>query len=240
MTQTKVTAAVIIIGNEILSGRTQDKNLAFLANILNENGVQIREAKVIPDIESTIIDCVRDYSKNFDYVITTGGIGPTHDDITSESIANAFGMQLVMDKEIEKMIRSRPATEAEMKSRLKMAMIPQGAELVRTSFGPPGFRLNNIFVLAGIPRVMEEMSKSMVKMIRGGSKVESRSLDVFLTESAIASPLEEIQKDFPDLDLGSYPFVRDGKYGTSLVIRGSNVNQLNEAFERVRNLKPTS
>ena len=153
----RVTAAVLIIGNEILSGRTQDTNLAYLARKLNEYGIQIREARVVPDIEAEIVDAVNALRSRFDYVFTTGGIGPTHDDITAECIAAAFGVPLVVNEEIAEILRRRPSPPDIMESRMRMARIPEGGGLIRNPFGPHGFYIDNVYVMAGIPRVMQAM-----------------------------------------------------------------------------------
>ncbi len=234
MDNKKVTACVIVIGDEILSGRTQDKNLQWLASLLNEHGVQVAESRTIPDKHQTIIETVNHCRQKFDYVITTGGIGPTHDDITTECIARAFGVKLATNPEVEAMIRSRPAAnETVMRARMKMAQIPEGAQLVRSEMGPPGYRIDNVFVLAGIPGIMRSMSSSMVKMLSGGMPVKSVSVDAYLTESTIAGPLQDIQDRYEDVSLGSYPFYKDEVYGTSLVIRSTHPEHLNQAHIEV-------
>lgn len=233
-TKTKqVGACVIIIGNEILSGRTQDKNLTYLAQILNEHGVQVQECRVIPDIQSIIVDTVNHCRRQFDYVITTGGIGPTHDDITTECIGVAFGVPLLVHPEIETIIHQRPAPEDIMESRMRMALVPTGAELVHSKIGPPGYRIENVFVLAGIPDVMQSMAENLVNMIAGGMQVHSRSVDAHLTESTIAKSLSDIQDKYPEVSLGSYPFFKDNIYGTSLVMRGTSDEQLEQVFNEV-------
>lgn len=231
-----VNSCIIIIGNEILSGRTQDKNLVWLADILNKNGVQVQESRIIPDVHQTIVDTVNHCRKRFDYVITTGGIGPTHDDITTACIADAFGVKLLIHPDIEAMIRQKPASKAAMEARMRMAMIPEGAELVHSKMGPPGYKIGNVFVLAGIPSIMQSMSKSLVKMISGGLSVQSYSEDAYLTESAIAGPLKELQDNYPDISLGSYPFYKDNVYGTSLVMRGTDLERLDKVRTEIRQL----
>ena len=165
-----VTACVVIIGNEILSGRTQDINLNHIALTLNTWGIRVREARVIPDIEDVIVDTVNDARAVYDYVFTTGGIGPTHDDITADCIAKAFGVPLVVNDEIAAIIRRRPAPADVMESRLRMARIPEGASLVaNTTGGPPGFCIANVYVMAGIPGVMQAMLSSLQDTLEGGS-----------------------------------------------------------------------
>ena len=232
----KVTACVLIIGNEILSGRTEDKNLVYLAKILNEHGVQITECRVIPDEKQVIVETINATRQLFDYVITTGGIGPTHDDITTDCVAEAFGVEAKLHPEIVELVSRRPADQASMKARLRMAMIPEGAHLVHADPAPPGYMIENTFVLAGIPSIMQMMAQSMVKMMQGGRTIHSKSIDAHLTESEIAQPLRDIQDRFADISIGSYPFMRNGIYGTSLVLRGAEPETLSLAFAEVEQL----
>jgi molybdenum cofactor synthesis domain-containing protein len=218
-----VTACVLIIGNEILSGRTQDTNLKHIAEKLNECGIRVTEARVIPDVEDVIVDAIRDASTRFDYVFTTGGIGPTHDDITAESVSRAFDRALIMHPRIAARIRERPAPPDVMAARLRMARIPDGATLIENpTGGPEGFCIENVYVMAGIPRVMQGMLSTVVDKLQGGRPMLSDSVTVFLGESQIAGPLGDIQTAHPEVDLGSYPFTRDGRYGTTLVIRSTD------------------
>lgn len=229
-----VTACVLIIGNEILSGRTQDVNLNHIALTLGGWGIQVREARVVPDVESTIVDAVNYARATYDYVFTTGGIGPTHDDITADSIAAAFGVPIVIDETIAGLIRQRPAPADVMDARMRMARVPEGAVLVdNTTGGPPGFRVDNVFVMAGIPDVMQAMLASLEGKLASGPVVRSRSVTAFLGESQIAGPLRQIQERYPAVDLGSYPFFRQNRYGTSLVMRGTDERLLDEALEAV-------
>ncbi len=222
-----VSAAILIIGNEILSGRTQDSNLQHIAQQLNTRGIRVLEARVIPDIEQTIIDAVRDASDRFDYVFTTGGIGPTHDDITAVSVARAFDRPVIEHPEIAARIQQRPAPPEVLASRLLMARVPQGASLIdNPTGGPQGFSIGNVHVMAGIPRVMQAMLSTLLDRLEGGTPMESRSVTVFLGESQIAAPLGDLQRKYPDVDLGSYPFSRDGRYGTSLVMRSTDPTRL--------------
>ncbi|HEY5644824.1 MAG TPA: molybdopterin-binding protein [Pseudomonadales bacterium] len=230
-----VTACVLIIGNEILSGRTQDVNLNHIALTLGAWGIQVREARVVPDVEVAIVDAVNHARATYDYVFTTGGIGPTHDDITADCIAAAFGVPLVINEEIAALIRQRPAPPDVMEARLRMARVPEGAELVANATGgPPGFRVDNVFVMAGIPAVMRAMLASLDGKLKSGPVVRSRSVTAFLGESQIAGALRSIQAGFPDVDLGSYPFFRQDRYGTSLVMRGTDEARLDEMLEAVK------
>lgn len=231
-----VTAAVLVIGNEILSGRTQDTNLAYLATKLNEYGIQIREARVVPDVEDAIVSAVNELRARFDYVFTTGGIGPTHDDITAECIAKAFGVPLVINEEIAEILRRRPTPPEVMQVRMRMALVPEGGGLIRNPFGPHGFFIGNVYVMAGIPQVMQAMIGALEGQLRRGVTVRSRSVTAHLMESQIARRLGEIQAQFPHVDLGSYPFYRKDHFGTTLVMRGSHEADLDAMLALVKQM----
>jgi molybdenum cofactor synthesis domain-containing protein len=229
-----VTACVLIIGNEILSGRTQDINLNHLATTLGEWGVTIREARVIPDVEEVIVAAVNEVRQQFDYVFTTGGIGPTHDDITALCIAKAFGVELYQNEEIAARIRQRPAPDDVMANRLLMARVPEGAQLIdNPTGGPQGFAMANVYVMAGIPMVMQAMLSSLEGKLQRGPIVMSRSIKAYMGESQIAGELGKIQDDHPDLDIGSYPFYRDDRYGTVLVVRGTQNDRIDSAANAI-------
>ena len=229
------TACVLIIGNEILSGRTQDRNLNHIATVLGAGGVRVAEARVIPDVEDVIVDAVNETRATFDYVLTTGGIGPTHDDITAACIAKAFDVPLVISDAIAERIRGRPAPADVMASRLLMARIPQGAELIdNPTGGPQGFRMANVYVMAGIPSVMRAMLSTVE--LQGGAVMRSRSVTAYLGESQVATGLTAIQERYPQVDLGSYPFVREDRYGTTLVMRATDEAALEAARAEVRQL----
>ena len=235
MAERVVTACVLIIGNEILSGRTQDTNLNHIAQVLGEAGVRVKEARVIPDDEDEIVTALNHAREKYDYVLTTGGIGPTHDDITADCVANAFGVPIIVSEEIAEVIRRRPAPPAVMESRLRMARIPEGASLIdNPTGGPQGFQIENVYVMAGIPMVMQGMLSTI--RFEGGAVVRSRSVTAHVGESQIAAGLGTIQARYPDIDLGSYPFFRDGVYGTSLVMRGTNTADLEEMLDAVKAL----
>ena len=238
MASKPVTGCLIIIGNEILSGRTQDTNLAHLAKSLNELGVRMVEARVIPDVVQTIVDTVNECRANFDYVFTTGGIGPTHDDITADCIALAFDTELEMHPDIVEIIQRREAPPEVMESRLRMARIPKGATLIENpTGGPPGFRIENVFVMAGVPMVMQAMASTFNReSIEGGDPVRARSIGAYLSEGQVAVRLRAIQEDHPEIDLGSYPFYRQDGYGTNLVMRGTNEKELDLMLEKVRQM----
>jgi molybdenum cofactor synthesis domain-containing protein len=224
-----VTACVLIIGNEILSGRTQDVNLNYLAKGLNEAGVRLREARVIPDVADTIVATVNEVRAKYDYVFTTGGIGPTHDDITAECVARAFGVPLVLHAEAKRILETRYRERGlELnEARLRMAHVPDGASLVLNSVsGAPGFRMGNVFVLAGVPQIMQAMFEGVRESLRGGRPMVSRAISCELAEGVLAKGLGEIQARYPDIDIGSYPWYRRGTYGVSLVLRSPDEARL--------------
>ena len=225
-----VTACLIIIGNEILSGRTQDANLAYLAKWLNDEcGVQLTETRVIPDIEDTIVDAVNTCRAKFDYVFTTGGIGPTHDDITAESIAKAFGVPWELHPEAHELLKEYYGPDGLTSTRARMAHTPSGALLVDNPISKaPGFQMKNVYVLAGIPVVMQAMLDSLKHKITGGKPVRSRSVLLHLPESQIAGTLRELDETYENADIGSYPFYHQGKGGTSIVIRATDTDLIDK------------
>ncbi len=219
----RVTCAVMIIGDEILSGRTQDTNLRDIARYLGVLGVDLAEARVVPDIKEEIIDALNTLRGRYDYVITTGGIGPTHDDITADSVAEAFGVELFEHPEILDMMTRRWGGELNA-ARRRMARVPVGGDLVKNPVqGPPGFTIGNVFVLAGVPSIMRGMLEDVGPRLRTGQVILSRTVRVEGTgEGAIAAPLGALADAHPDLSLGSYPFFGPEGYGSNLVIRGRN------------------
>ena len=222
-------ASLIIIGNEILSGRTHDKNLPYLASWLNEIGIQLTEVRVIRDEEEEIIATVNLLRQKYNYVFTTGGIGPTHDDITSESIAKAFNVELEINPQALAILKEYYKDSELTEARMKMTKIPKGAELVENPVSKaPGFKMENVFVMAGIPKIMQGMLEGAKMHLSGGEPIRSESVDVFLPESSIAEKLSNLQNEFKDVEIGSYPFVKDGKYGTSLVMRSSDNVKLSD------------
>ena len=217
------TAGVIIIGNEILSGRTQDANLAHIANKLEQLGIILSEALVIPDVEEIIIEKVTDYSQRFDYVFTTGGIGPTHDDITAASIARAFNKKLVRNPEavacMERYYDPGQLTEA----RLRMANMPEDAYLIDNPVsGVPGFQIENVFVLAGVPNIMQGMLDGLAGKLTGGIPILTASVSTNLTESRIAEGMGKIQELANDVSIGSYPYFKHGELGVNVVLRSTD------------------
>jgi len=226
------TACVLIIGNEILSGKTQDTNLQFLGFELAKLGIRLAEGRVVRDDPAAIIRHLNECRREFTYVFTTGGIGPTHDDITAECVAQAFGVPLVLRAEaVERLKRSgRPLNDA----RLKMARIPRGAELVENPVSnAPGFRLENVFVLAGIPSIARAMFASAVPMLVQAPPILSASVDAYVREGDFAAALEAIQKRYAAVEIGSYPFNREGRLGATLVARGTDRASLNKVVEEI-------
>ncbi len=245
MVDSTVTACLVIIGNEILSGRTKDKNLAHIAERLNDWGIRLMEARVVPDVEETIIATVNEVRTKFDYVFTTGGIGPTHDDITAECIAKAFGLPHVIHPVARaKMAASyKSKMEANYKSgqlneaRLRMATMPQGALLIENDVSfAPGFQVENVFVMAGIPDVMHAMLEALEGRLKGARSRRSLTIKAFLPEGDLAGPLGALQDEFPDVEIGSYPFHEDGRFGARLVMSGIDEALLEKAGEKLDQL----
>lgn len=236
MSKNNSNAALIIIGNEILSGRTQDININFIAKQLGDIGIKFMEARVVPDIEQMIIDAVNDLHIKYDYVFTTGGIGPTHDDITTASIAKAFGLDIERRAEVvEKLRIYYEGTGRELNdARLKMADFPEGAEFLENPISTaPGFKIDNVFVMAGIPNVMQAMFMDAKRFIVPGHKILSREISAVVGETKIAAPLTALQEKYPDVEMGSYPFVKDFKFCTSIALRSTNEQDLEAAYEEV-------
>ena len=213
-------ASLIIIGDEILSGRTEDKNLAYLANWLGKIGINLSEVRVILDDEEAIVGAVNNLRKKFDYVFTTGGIGPTHDDITTESIAKAFGVETRIDDEALEKMQEFLAGKELTEPLLKMLHIPEGGELIYSpATKAPGYKIGNVFVMAGIPKIMQGMLEGMYDYLDKGDVVHSKSLEIMVGESFFAEDLTKIQKQCPHVSVGSYPFSKDGVYGATIVLR---------------------
>lgn len=227
MTQDRVTAAVLIIGDEILSGRTQDTNLNAIARYLGVHGVDVAEARVVGDVEDEIVATVNHLRERYDYLITTGGIGPTHDDITADCVARAFGVALYEHPEIIEMMQSRWQGELNA-ARRRMARVPEGGSLVKNPVqGPPGFQIGNVFVLAGVPSIMRGMLEDVGPRLKGGAVTISRTVRVDGSgEGIIAAPLEAVARAHPTLSLGSYPFFSGEGYGSNLVVRGRDPEEL--------------
>ena len=226
--KTKVNAAILIIGNEILSGRTQDTNTSTLALWLNSIGVKVQEVKVIPDVEETIVNSVNLLRKQYDYVFTTGGIGPTHDDITAESISKAFNLKYEMHKEGYKLLEKYYKPGEFNKGRQKMIWMPKNAKLIlNPTSGAPGFNVENVFCLPGVPSILKSMLGGLKNDIVGGEPILSHTINLRTVESEIASSLSKVQNKNKDVEIGSYPFFQAGKLGVSIVIRSEDQNKIN-------------
>ncbi|QPM91795.1 competence/damage-inducible protein A [Pseudooceanicola algae] len=235
------TAAMLVIGDEILSGRTRDANMYFLAGELTKMGIDLKEVRVVSDDAPSITAAVKALSEAYDEVFTSGGIGPTHDDITADCIAAAFGRSIDVREDARDLLvshweaRGTEVTEA----RLRMARIPEGAALIDNPVSiAPGFTLENVHVMAGVPAVFEAMVATVLPGLTGGKPLLSQSLRINRGEGEIAGPLRVLAQDFPDLSIGSYPFQRDGVYGATIVIRGSEGPQVDAAMARLAETFP--
>lgn len=223
------TAAVLIIGNEILSGRTQDVNLNHIAEKLTLLGIRLMEARVVPDIQIEIIDAVRALSSRYSYVFTTGGIGPTHDDITVESIAAAFDRRVVVHPDARARLERHYGADKVTPGRLRMARVPEGAELIDNPVSAaPGIRIENVYIMAGVPAIARAMFDAIAPTLATGPAILARSVACKLGESLLADALAAIQDRHPDVDIGSYPWFKQGFFGVSLVARGTDAAQLDQ------------
>ena len=234
MTKNKiVNAAILIIGNEILSGRTQDTNTGTIALWLNSIGVKVKEVRVIPDIEKNIIDTVNVLRKTNDYVFTTGGIGPTHDDITAESISKAFKLDYEIHKEAFKILEAYYKPGEFNEGRQKMVWMPKEAKLIlNPTSGAPGFNIENVFCLPGVPSILKSMLGGLKNKIVGGKPIISHTISLRTVESEIANPLTKVQNNNKDVEIGSYPFFQAGKLGVSIVIRSEDQSKIDKcAFQ---------
>lgn len=227
------TCALVLIGNELLSGRTEDANMNHFARRMNDIGVRFLECRVIPDDKSVIVNTLRELKEKHTYVFTTGGIGPTHDDITVDCIASLFQVP------IERDVKTVAAFEKHYGERmndgiLKMADFPKGADLIANPLSiAPGFRMENVYCMAGVPKIMRVMLEAIVPTLQKGDEVFSKSVDVFAGESIISKEFEAVQSVYKDVELGSYPFLHEGKGATSLVVRSDNTEALESAYKQV-------
>ena len=234
-TKEKVNAAIIIIGNEILSGRTQDLNVATMSKWLNELGIKLEEVRVIPDIEDSIIKTINEVKKKFNYVFTTGGIGPTHDDITSRSIAKAFNLSYGYHKEAYAILEKYYGKKEFNVGRKKMAMTPNKAILIlNPSSGAPGFSVENVYCLPGVPSILKSMLGGLNNRIKGGKKILNKTITLRTVESEIAEPLEKVQNKYEDVEIGSYPFFKQGKLGVSIVVRSTDKNLISDCYKDIK------
>lgn len=231
------TAVLIIIVNEILSGRTCDANLSFIGQRCEALGIDLIEGRIIQDIETTIVDIVNDYRTRVDYVFTTGGIGPTHDDITSASVAKAFGVELERNAEaVEVLDRHYPSGKLN-EARLKMADVPVGSKLIDNPVSSaPGFQIENVYVLPGVPSIMQAMFDGMIDRLTGGLPILTESVKTDLTEGEIAAELSKVQAVYEDVSIGSYPFFKAGFLGVNLILRSTDNERLCQATQKVREM----
>ncbi len=228
-------ACIVVIGNEVLSGRTQDANIRFLAQRLGDLGIPVREVRIIPDVASTIVRTIVEVRAAFDHVFTTGGIGPTHDDITSECIAQAFGVPWEPQPVVWARMEAHYPPGQFNAARQRMATMPRGAVLIDNGRSiAPGFSMSNVHVMAGVPAIMRAMFDMLAPTLEGGSPVVSRSVHAAdMREGEIAEGLSEIQARYPALDLGSYPYYREGGAGVAIVAKGIDADAADAAIEEV-------
>ena len=230
----KVNAAILIIGNEILSGRTQDTNTSTLSIWLNSIGVKVVEVRIIPDEEKFIVETLNLLRKKYNYIFTTGGIGPTHDDITAQSISKAFGKKYEIHKEAFKILESYYKPGEFNEGRQKMVWMPEGAELIlNPTSGAPGFNVENVFCLPGVPSILKSMLGGLKNRIVGGEPILSHTISLRTVESEIANSLTKVQKENKDVEIGSYPFFHAGKLGVSIVIRSENQSKIDECNSQI-------
>jgi len=233
--KTDYSAAIVIIGNEILSGRTQDANVSFLGTRLGELGIVLAEVRIVRDEFDAIAEAVNTLRAAHDYVFTTGGIGPTHDDITSEAIARALGLPFGRNAEAETILRAYYQPEDITEARLSMADTPEGAELIDNPVSrAPGFRVENVYVLPGVPSILRVMFDGIADSLAGGEPVLTVSVAAHVQEGRVAEPLKVIQDAHPTVEIGSYPFFKDGKLGASLVSRGTDADELAAVADEIR------
>lgn len=232
-----VTAAMLVIGNEILSGRTRDANMHFLAGRLTELGIRLAEARVVPDTEAAIVGAVNDLRARYDYVFTSGGIGPTHDDITADCVAKAFGVGIGIHPEARRRLEAHYEAGMLNAARLRMARTPEGATLIDNPVSAaPGFQMGNVLVMAGVPAIFQAMVASAAPLLSGGDKLLSRTVIALIPEGAIAEPLGALQQEYPDVDMGSYPAFRGGKPSTAIVMRATDKARLDAAAEKMHGI----
>ena len=230
----KVNAAILIIGNEILSGRTQDTNTSTIALWLNSIGVRVNEVRIIPDIESTIVDTVNHLRKVNNYVFTTGGIGPTHDDITAKSISKTFELKYEIHKEAFKILEAYYKSGEFNEGRQKMVWMPKDANLIlNPTSGAPGFNVENVFCLPGVPSILKSMLGGLKNNIVGGKPILSHTISLRTVESEIAKSLADVYDNNHDIEIGSYPFFQAGKLGVSIIIRSEEQSKINKCSEEI-------
>ncbi len=230
-----VTAAILVIGDEILSGRTKDKNIGYIAEYLTNIGIELRQVRIVPDVEDEIVAALNALRARYTYVFTTGGIGPTHDDITADSVAAAFGVSIDHDPRAIAMLAERFPPDQLNEARLRMARIPAGADLIANSVSKaPGFNIGNVYVMAGVPSIMQAMLDVVAPTLQTGVKILSDTVRAGLREGDIGTALAEVAKAHPDVSIGSYPFFSDAGPDTNVVVRSREADKLTAAMEAVK------
>ena len=224
-----ITAAVLVIGDEILSGRTKDQNIGFIADYMTAVGIDLKEVRIVPDEESEIVAAVNALRSKYSYLFTTGGIGPTHDDITADCVAKAFGVPIDVDQRAVDLLLTRLKKEDLNEARLRMCRIPHGAELITNQISAaPGFKIENVMVMAGVPRIMQAMLAAVVETLETGAKMLSETIEAGLPEGAYAKGLEEVDRKFADVSIGSYPHFNTtgGGFRNQIVLRSKSPQSL--------------
>ena len=230
----EIISGIIIIGNEILSGRTKDLNTSTLSKWLNSIGIKVLETRTIPDIEEVIISTVNELKQKFDYIFTSGGIGPTHDDITAQSISKAFELKYEIHKEAYKILEKYYGTNDFNEGRQRMTWMPSKANLIlNPSSGAPGFYVKNVFCLPGVPAILESMLPNLTNKIVGGEPILSKTISLRTLESEIAKPLKKVQEKNNEVDIGSYPFFRKGKIGVSIVLTSKDQSKIDKCNSQI-------
>ncbi|MEW5423848.1 competence/damage-inducible protein A [Amorphus sp. 3PC139-8] len=229
-----VTAGILVIGDEILSGRTKDSNSGYICEYLSEVGIEVREIRTVPDVSAMIVEAVDALRERYTYVFTTGGIGPTHDDITADAIASAFGVGIDIDERAVALMRHRYPNADLTSARLRMARIPQGADLIENAVsGAPGFHIGNVFVMAGVPRIMQSMLDEIGSRLKTGRRIFSETINAPMPEGKIAEPLAKIAEAHPDVQIGSYPHFDGTRFLTQIVVRSRETDKLAAAKSAV-------
>ena len=233
----EVNAAILIIGNEILSGRTKDLNTSTISSWLNGIGIKVLEVRVVPDVEEKIIFSLNELKKNFSYVFTSGGIGPTHDDITAETVSKCFNLKYEIHQEAYKILEKYYGKENFNEGRQKMVWMPSNANLIlNPASGAPGFNVENVFCLPGVPSILQSMLPELKNKLVGGNPILSKTISLKTIESEIAKSLKDVQNNNKDVDIGSYPFFRKGKVGVSIVMRSESQSKIDICNSQILNL----
>ena len=233
----EVNAAILIIGNEILSGRTKDLNTSTISSWLNGIGIRVLEVRVVPDVKEKIISSLNELKKNFSYVFTSGGIGPTHDDITAESVSKCFDLKYEIHQNAYKILEKYYGKENFNEGRQKMVWMPSNANLIlNPASGAPGFNIENVFCLPGVPSILQSMLPDLKNKLVGGNPIISKTISLKTIESEIAKSLKDVQNNNKDVDIGSYPFFRKGKIGVSIVMRSESQSKIDICNSQILNL----